>query len=103
MIQYLVTKGFSFDSVFAANDGRALGAYMGIIKMGLTIPEDVKMVGFGGISDACTQVLNITCVQQNVRLLARHACEMLMLLMERKPVEEKRVIVPVNLLPGQTT
>lgn len=103
IIRYLVTKGFEFDGVFAMSDGRALGAYMGLVKMGLRVPDDVRIVGFDGVSDACTQVLNITCVQQNIPLLARRACETLMRLMEREPIAEKRVIVPVNLLPGQTT
>ena len=103
MTRYLVTKGFDFDGVFAMSDGRALGAYMGVVKMGLRVPDDVRIVGFDGVSDACARVLNITCVQQNVPLLARRACETLMRLMEREPVEEKRVIVPTNILPGQST
>ena len=103
MIRYLVTKGFAFDGVFAMSDERALGAYMGIVKMGLHIPETISLVGFYGISNACTQVLNITCVQQNVQLLTRQACEMLVRLINREPIEEKRIIIPTNLLPGQTT
>ena len=103
MIRYLVTKGFAFDSVFAMSDGRALGAYMGAVKVGLSIPSDVKIVGFDGISPACTDVLNITCVQQNIQLLTRNACELLMRLITRETITEKRIIVPTSLLPGQTT
>ncbi|MBQ9647769.1 MAG: LacI family DNA-binding transcriptional regulator [Oscillospiraceae bacterium] len=103
MIRYLVTKGFAFDGVFATSDERALGAYMGVVKMGLTVPDGVRIVGFDGISDACTEVLNITCVQQNVQLLTRYACEMLMRLIAREAICDKRVVVPTNILPGQTT
>ena len=85
------------------SDGRALGAYMGAVKMGLSIPSDVKIVGFDGISPACTDVLNITCVQQNIQLLTRYACELLMRLITRDTIPEKRIIVPTSLLPSQTT
>lgn len=103
IIRYLVTKGMDFDSIFAMNDGWALGAYMGVSKTDLKIPQDVKLVGFDGISSACTEVLNITCIQQNVTLLTRYACEMLVELMNQRPVENKRIIVPTTILPGQTT
>ena len=103
LLCYLATKGFSFDGVFATSDECALGAYMGAVRMGLNIPDDVKIIGFGGVSDACTGVLNFTCVQQNIRLLARYACEMLMRLIAREPIPDKRVVVPTSILPGQTT
>ena len=103
MIQYLVTKGFPFDSVFATTDARSLGTYLALRKMGLRLPEDVKLVGFEGVSDACTKVLNVTCVQQNVPLLIRCACETLTRLIERNTVDTKEILVPTSLIPGQTT
>ena len=102
MLRYLITKGLEFDSIFAMTDGKAMGAYMGVLKMGLRIPEDVKLVGFDGVSPACTEVLNITSIQQNVPLLAQSAGEMLLKLIRREPVEQKRIIVPTNLLPTPT-
>lgn len=103
MIRYLMTKGMEFDSIFAMTDSKAMGAYMGCMKMGLRIPEDVKLVGFDGVAPACTEVLNITSVQQNVPLLAQYAGEMLLKQIKKQPVEQKRIVVPTNLLPGQTT
>ena len=103
MLHYLVTKGVEFDGIFAMTDNKAIGAYMGCMKMGLRIPEDVKLVGFDGVSPACTEVLNITSIQQNVPLLAQYAGEMLLKQIRKTPVEQKRRVVPTNLRPGQTT
>ena len=103
MIRYLLTKGTNFDSVFAMNDGWAMGAYMGLTRAGIAVPENVKLVGFDGISPACTEVLNITSIQQNVTLLSQYACEMLLCLIERKTIAKNLVIVPTTVLPGQTT
>lgn len=102
MVHYLVTKGMEFDSIFATNDGIALGAFVGAQKLGLALPEKVKLIGFDGISAACTEVLNISCIQQNVKLLTRNACELLLKLIAREPVTERRIIVPTSILPGQT-
>ncbi len=102
MVRYLETKGIHFDSIFADNDGRALGAYVGVQMMGLSIPKDIHIIGFDGISDAVTSVLNISCIQQNVSLLTQSACEMLLNQIHHVPVKEKRIIIPTNVLPGQT-
>lgn len=103
MVRYLITRDTDFDGVFAMNDGWAMGAYIGLTQSGLRVPEDVKLVGFDGISKACTEVLNITSIQQNVPLLARYAGEMLLQLIAREPAAEKRIIVPTNVLYGRTT
>ncbi len=102
MVRYLETKEIHFDSIFADNDGRALGAYVGVQMMGLSIPDDIRIIGFDGISAAVTNVLNISCVQQNVSLLTQNACEMLLNLIRHIPVKEKLRIIPTNVLPGQT-
>jgi len=69
---------------------------------GLRIPEDVRLIGFAGISEAVAEVLNISCVQQNVSLLSQYACEMLLRQIHKQDVIEKRIVVPTALLPGQS-
>ena len=102
MLRYLLSKGADFDSIFAMNDACALGAYVGIRNSGLLIPDDIKLIGFEAVSDACTEVLNITSVQLNVKLITRSACEMLLDRIEKRPVLEKRIVIPTSILPGQT-
>ena len=102
IVRYLLTKNFPFDGVFAVSDWRALGAYMGVKSMGKSIPKDIKIIGFDGISLASRSVLNITCVQQNVSQLAFNACRQLECLIDGQTVKNKHVIVPTGILPGQT-
>ncbi|SFG36221.1 LacI family DNA-binding transcriptional regulator [Oribacterium sp. WCC10] len=100
-IRYHIAKGTEFDSVFAISDWRALGAYTGAISMGKRIPEDICIIGFDGISLACKSV-NITSVQQNTRRLAQCSCEQLMHLINGEEVPEKHIMIPTDILPGQT-
>lgn len=102
IVRYLLMKDFPFDGVFAVSDWRALGAYMGVKSMGKSIPQDIKIIGFDGISLASRSVLNITCVQQNVSQLAYTACHQLECLMNGQAVKNKHVIVPTGILQGQT-
>lgn len=100
--RYLLTKNFSFDSIFAISDWRALGAYTGVQSMGLNVPQDIKIIGFDGISLATRSILYITCIQQNVEQLAYNACVQLDSLMNGRPVAKKQVIVPTDVLVGHT-
>jgi len=100
-IRYLIAKGVSFDSVFAISDWRALGAYTGAISMGKRVPEDICIIGFDGVSLACKSV-NITSVQQNTRRLSQCSCDQLLHLMRGEDVPERHIIIPTDILPGQT-
>ncbi len=100
-IRYLIAKGVSFDSVFAISDWRALGAYTGAISMGKRVPEDICIIGFDGVSLACKSV-NITSVQQNTRRLSQCSCDQLLHLIRGENVPERHIVIPTDILPGQT-
>lgn len=102
IVRYLLTKGDDFDGIFAISDGRAIGAYMGLQRMGKKIPQEVRLMAFDGIAEANVSVLGITSIQQNVELLAKNAGEMLLRQIRCEEVAEKHILVPADILPGQT-
>ena len=101
-IRYLVSIGYEFDSVFAISDWRALGVYLALTEMGIRVPEDVKLIGFDGVSVASRTILNITSVQQNIAAIARTAADLLLKQLAHETITEKRVIIPTAILSGQT-
>ena len=101
-VRYLVSKGNAFDSIFAISDWRALGAYLALTELGVRVPEDVKVIGYDGVSVASRTVLNITSVQQNIDLIAWNAAELLLKQINHVQISEKRIIVPTSILTGQT-
>lgn len=102
MIRYLLATNFPFDSIFAVNDWRTLGAYVGVQSMGFQVPQDIKVIGFDGLSPASHSILNISCIRQNIDELARHACVRLDALMNGQPIAQKHSVVSTDFLPGQT-
>ena len=100
-IRYLISTGYEFDGVFAVSDWRALGVYLAVSELGIKIPEEIRIIGYDGVSVATQILLNITSIRQDILRIAKSACEMLTAQMERRPIETKRVIVPVSILNGQ--
>lgn len=49
-IMRLIRDGIPFDGIFANNDMMAIGALHALREAGIRIPDDVKIVGFDGIS-----------------------------------------------------
>ncbi len=102
-LQYMVYQKTEFDCVFAISDWRALGAYLTLTELGLRVPEDVKLIGYDGVSVASRSALNITSVQQNIDRIALSACELLLKLLRGESIAQRKIVVPTDILPGQTT
>ncbi len=102
MIRYLIGTGFEFDGVFAISDWRALGAYLAVNELGIKIPEEIRIIGYDGVSVAAKTLLNITSIRQDIESIAKCACDMLTAQLENRTIKEKRVIVPVSIMSGQT-
>ncbi|MBP5593750.1 MAG: LacI family DNA-binding transcriptional regulator [Pseudobutyrivibrio sp.] len=100
-VRYVIAKGLDFDSIFAISDWRALGAYTGVITMGKKVPEDIRIIGFDGLSLACKTV-GITSIQQNTPRLAACSCDQLIKLINGETVQEKHIVIPTGILQGQT-
>lgn len=64
-------------AIFAANDLMAMGAMVAIRDAGLTIPDDVAVVGFDDIPSAKLVFPPLTTIAQNQRQMGQRAAEML--------------------------
>lgn len=101
-IRYLITTDYEFDGIFAISDWRALGSYLALTDLGIRVPEEVRIIGYDGVSVANRTVLNITSIQQDIEQIAHHTCDLLLRQMERRAVEKRRIIVPTSIMNGQT-
>jgi len=64
-------------AVFAANDLMAMGAMMAIREAGLTIPDDMAIVGFDDIASSQLVYPALTTIAQPQRHMGQRAAEML--------------------------
>ncbi|MEL6150975.1 MAG: LacI family DNA-binding transcriptional regulator [Chloroflexota bacterium] len=73
----LLTRQIVPTAVFAANDLMALGAMMAIREAGLSIPDDIAIVGFDDIVSARLVYPGLTTIAQPQRQMGQRAAEML--------------------------
>jgi DNA-binding LacI/PurR family transcriptional regulator len=74
-------------AVFARNDFTAIGAMSAIKEAGLSIPEDVAIVGFDDIPLAVHTSPPLTTIRQPMRLQGQLAAELLLRRIEDKEVQ----------------
>lgn len=65
----------SVTAVFASHDGYALAVYAAAQELGINIPDDISLIGFGNAVP--TEFLNITSIDQALAGTGRSAAEML--------------------------
>lgn len=77
---YSCTKGVLEEhptAVFAANDEMAIGLYRGLAENGVSVPDDISVVGFDDIDLAEYVTPKLTTIQQPIREIGEQATEML--------------------------
>jgi LacI family transcriptional regulator len=89
------------DAVFAANDPAAIGAMKAIWEAGLTVPDDIAVVGVGDITFGDLLRVPLTTVSWSRNDVGHEAAELLLSPLEDEDVVDeppRRVIVPPQLI-----
>lgn len=104
--QSAVREAFSdypeIDGVFGT-DLLAITSIKELIRMGKRVPEDVKIVAYDGTYVTDMAIPSITAIVQPSELLAAESVRLLLNRIEGIPNLEKRVVLDVKLLIGETT
>ena len=95
-MQRLLNEQPDIDGVFACNDLMALGAMAAIEERGLSVPEDVAVVGFDDSLIAQTSRPGLTSVRQDIVALGEAAAELMIAQLRGEPVEPR--ILPTELI-----
>ena len=74
----LLEKSKDFTAVFCFNDIAAIGAIRALKDAGLSVPQDVSVVGFDDIQSAAYSTPSLTTVQQPATQIGIHAAELLL-------------------------
>jgi LacI family transcriptional regulator len=91
-------KGLRFSALFCASDEMAVGAIGALEDLGLTVPGDISVIGFDGLSDL---PYVLTTIVQDIDRIAVEAISMAEKLIEGEPIHS--IVVPVTLRIGNTT
>ena len=97
----LLRNRFAPDGVFAANDQMAVGAMRAVREAGLSVPQDVKVVGFDDSPLATAAHPPLTSVRQPMEELGREMAHLLMSLVNGEATRTS-VMLPTELVVRET-
>lgn len=90
-------------ALFVANDIAAMGAIAAIEEAGLSVPEDVSVVGYDGISLGALRSVNLTTVSQPLDDLGRLAARALVERVEKPNTKSQHIRLAAKLIARGTT
>lgn len=89
----LLKNKTKFDGVFAANDLSAVGVVNVLLQSGVSVPSDVKVVGFDDSPVASRNQPSITTIRQPIRELGAEVAASLLAILGGEEVEDKMLDV----------
>ena len=90
-------------AIFASNDFIALGVLDRLKGMGLSVPDDVSVVGFDDIPDAANALFALTTLRQDTEAQAQAAVESLQAILSGNLPRKRRIDMPVKLIVRAST
>ena len=103
--KYLEEHGLNFTANFAANDQMAIGAMKALNDKGISVPDEVSIVGF---DDSCISpyvIPPLTTIKQRREEMGKVAAELLLDRINSRHKEEKtprQIIIPVELIKRES-
>jgi len=86
------------EGIITASDVLAMEAIRASLKIGVRIPDDLKIIGFDNINFASTYSPSITTVAQPKYKMGATALDMLVQLIEKKDLPKRKVLVKPKLI-----
>jgi LacI family transcriptional regulator len=86
------------DALFVASDTMALGAMRAIRQAGMSVPDDVAIVGFDDLPPAEIAEPRLTTVRQPVGRTGELAVEMLIDILDHGAEPARRMVLPTELV-----
>jgi LacI family transcriptional regulator len=86
------------DAVFIASDAMAFAAMRAIYEEGLSIPEDIAVIGFDDIPSAATSHPPLTTIRQPIIRTGCLAAEMLIDIIQHPETQPRRMVLSTELV-----
>lgn len=99
----LLARAKGIDAIFAMNDILALGAMQAIKELGLDMPAKIGLVGFDNIYYSSLPQIQLTTINQPKYKLGRLISEMLINIIKKRKIVQRKIVLSPELIPRLTT
>ncbi len=90
-------------AVFVAGDQMAIGAYRALTEAGLSVPDDMSVIGFDDIEAAMFTAPPLTTIRQPFYEIATQAFSLLLQIMDGQRPQGAQIILPPELVVREST
>ena len=101
-LERLISENRNVDGIFASSDLIAAQILQVCGKLGISVPKDIKLIGFDDVNIASLTTPRITTIHQPIKEMAEMAVELLINAAEGKVVA-KRSLLPVCVVKREST
>ena len=85
-------------AIFCASDEMAIGAISAAYKLGISIPDDVSIMGYDNLKISEMSVPPLTTTAQPLVKMAEKATEILFKIINKKDVDVHSIIMPYQII-----
>ena len=103
LVYYTIKKKIEFDGIFASNDLRAAGALEALIQSGISVPRQVKIIGFDDTPTCLRCYPALSTVRQDPVTMAQNAVDLLLQQLNAPQRLCKHLVLPVSIVERGTT
>src|SRR5690606_41518199 len=101
--QALLARGVEFDGLFALNDTLGFGALRALEQRGLSVPEDVAVIGFDNVDESAYSIPALTTIEPGREWIAREAVSLLPRRIEDPRAEARTVFAGYRIIEHETS
>jgi DNA-binding LacI/PurR family transcriptional regulator len=101
IVRQVLRSKKKFDGIFAANDLSAVGAIQMLFQQGISVPEQVKVIGFDDSPVATNGILPVTSIRQPIKELGIEVALSLLEILNGGQVGDK--LLGVKLIKRKST
>jgi len=91
------------DAIFAASDQMALGAIRAIKEYGLSIPQDISVIGYDDFPLPIPPAISLTTIRQPINKFGNEALNLLLDIIKNKYEQPKKVVLKSELIIREST
>lgn len=98
LIYRFLRSRLPLDGIVTISEAAAFGALFALRQSGLSVPEDVRIVGYDNTLYSLTTTPTLSSIERYPQKIAQASCDLLLDLIGGKPVSDARVTIPVRLV-----
>lgn len=102
-IRTLLDRGEKFDGVFCYADALACGAIRALTEAGISVPQQVSVIGYDNITAASWCMPALTTVEQPLDKMGCLAAELILRMSRNEVLDQRRYILSVQLIKREST